>query len=119
MLNRTSCLCGTELKDKKFDSYTPMKLDDKFYGGRVSMSGNIKCECGRQLRGYFERKNNNLELIDLEIVNNIDTEGKSDLNGISDVDLDEMSYKELQEYAKAQGIEKVNVKREELIEQLK
>lgn len=119
MINKTSCLCGKELKGKKFDKYTPMKLDDRFYGGRVSMSGELRCECGRDLKGYFQRINNVVELIDLEVVNDINEEEKIDLEPTSCVDFSEMSYKELQEYAKSKGIEKVNIKREELIEQLR
>ena len=35
------------LKGVKFDKYTPMKMNDKFYGGRISMTGDIKCDCRR------------------------------------------------------------------------
>lgn len=119
MLNKTSCLCGKELKDVKFDRYIPMKMNDKFYGGRISMTGDIKCDCRRDLKGYFQRVGNELALIDLEVVNDITEEEKIDLEPTSGVDFSEMSYKELQEYAKSKGIEKVNIKREELIEQLK
>ena len=143
MLNKTICPCGKELKAQKFDKYTPMKLNDRFYGGRVAMTGEIKCECGRELRGYFQKITNTPELIDLEVVNEvvnevdeaativveetveneptIDTieEEKTDLKPISCVDFSEMSYKELQKYAKAHGVEKVNITRDELIEKLK
>ena len=119
MLNKTSCLCGRELKEVRFDKYIPMKMDDKFYGGRVTMTGELRCECGRDLKGYFQRVSNEIELIDLEVVNDIAKVEKNDLKLISTVDFNEMSYKEIQEYAKSKGIEKVNVKREELIEQLK
>ena len=119
MLNKTSCLCGRELKEVRFDKYIPMKMDDKFYGGRVTMTGELRCECGRDLKGYFQRVSNEIELIDLEVVNDIAKVEKIDLKSISTVDFNEMSYKEIQEYAKSKGIEKVNVKREELIEQLK
>ena len=119
MLNKTSCLCGKELKEVRFDKYIPMKMDDKFYGGRVTMTGELRCECGRDLKGYFQRVSNEIELIDLEVVNDIAKVEKIDLKPISTVDFNEMSYKEIQEYAKSKGIEKVNVKREELIEQLK
>ncbi len=119
MLNKTSCLCGKELKGVKFDKYTPMKLNDRFYGGRVSMSGELKCECGRELIGYFQRINSVVELIDLELVKDITEKEEIDLKPTSSVDFSEMSYKELQEYAKAHGVEKVNIKRDELIEQLK
>jgi hypothetical protein len=119
MLNKTSCLCGKELKGVKFDKYIPMKMNDKFYGGRISMTGDIKCDCGRDLKGYFQRVGNDLSLIDLEVVNDITEEEKIDLKPTSGVDFSEMTYKEVQEYAKSKGIEKVNIKREELIEQLK
>jgi hypothetical protein len=119
MLNKTSCLCGRELKEVRFDKYIPMKMNDKFYGGRVTMTGELRCECGRDLKGYFQRVSNEIELIDLEVVNDITEVEKNDLKPISSVDFNEMSYKEIQEYAKSKGIEKVNVKREELIEQLK
>lgn len=119
MLNKTSCLCGKELKQQRFDKYIPMKMNDKFYGGRVTMTGELRCECGRDLKGYFQRVSNEIELIDLEVANDIAEVGKVDLKPISSVDFNEMSYKEIQEYAKSKGIEKVNVKREELIEQLK
>lgn len=118
MLNKTSCLCGRELKNVRFDKYTPMKLDDKFYGGRVSMVGEIKCDCGRELKGYFQSSINGIDLIDLEVVNDITEEEKNDLKPTSCVNLDEMTYKELQEYAKSLGIEKVNIKREELIKEI-
>ena len=83
------------------------------------MTGELRCECGRDLKGYFQRAGNEIELIDLEVVNDIAEVEKIDLKSISTVDFNEMSYKEIQEYAKSKGIEKVNVKREELIEQLK
>ena len=37
MLNSTKCPCGRELKEVKFEKYVPMKLNDRFYGGRISM----------------------------------------------------------------------------------
>ncbi len=66
------------------------------------------------------------EIIEIEEVEEegdkyIEEETKIDLNETSceeKVDFTTLSYKELQEYAKSQGIEKVNVKREELIEKL-
>lgn len=157
LLNKTKCLCGKELLDETFSDYVPNK-DREFYGGRVSMIATHKCECGRELRGFFEANElGELILIDLEVIekteeaqaeeivvenkteeaeteeiiaenenekkgdNYIEEEMKTDLNEISSeekIDLMSISYKELQEYAKAQGIEKVNVKREELIEKL-
>lgn len=119
MLHRTSCGCGRELKDVKFDKYTPQRMNDKFYGGRVSMIGEIKCECGRELKGYFENTAKGISLINLEMVKDIIEEEKNDLKSTSCVNLDDMTYKELQEYAKSIGIEKVNKKREELIEEIK
>ncbi len=118
MLNKTSCLCGRKLKNVRFDKYIPQPLNDKFYGGRVSMTGEIKCGCGRDLKGYFQNTVSGIDLIDLEVANDITEEEKIDLKSTSCVDLDEMTYKELQDYAKSLGIEKVNIKREELIKEI-
>lgn len=118
MLNQTKCLCDKELKGTQFDKYTPFPLNDKFYGGRVSMVGEVKCDCGRDLKGYFQTTVHGIELIDLEVVNDITEEEKNDLKPTSCVKLDEMTYKELQEYAKLLGIEKVNIKKEELIAEI-
>lgn len=133
LLNKTICKCGKELLNENFDNYVPNK-DLDFYGGRVAMTGIYNCECGRQLNGYFERDNyGNLNLIDLEVIaelrieenegnNYIAEETKTDLNEIScvdAVDLNSLSYKELQDFAKANGISKVNVSREILTTQLK
>ena len=119
MLNSTKCPCGRELKEVKFEKYVPMKLNDRFYGGRISMTGEMTCECGRKLVGYFERIGNNLELIDLEVTENIDDLLIEEEMQYVPKTYEEMTYKELQSVAKTKGIEKVNVKREELIEQLK
>lgn len=132
LLNKTNCLCGKDLKQEQFTNYVPNK-DVEFYGGRVAMTGIYNCECGRQLKGYFERDDyGNLNLIDLEVIAELkieENEGakyiveeiKNDLNETScvgTVDLNSLSYKELQEYAKSQGIDKVNVSREALINKL-
>lgn len=118
MLNSTKCLCGEEMQGKQFEKYLPFPLDDKFYGGRVSMTGTIKCKCGRELKGYFQRKSQNLELIDLEPIEEPLILDGEETNYISKT-YEEMTYKELQAIAKEKGIEKVNVKRDELIELLK
>lgn len=147
MLNSTKCPCGQELRNKRFDKMTPRKFDDRFYGGRVVMEGTIKCECGRELKGYFEQspKTDKFELIDLEVIKDITLDKKIDLNETSCVDCEaetpkieetkkeividdtednyiaktyeEMDYNELRKIAKEKGI-KTNQKREVLIQEL-
>lgn len=141
LLNSTQCLCGKDLKEEKFDKYTPKAMNDRFYGGRVSMEGEIKCECGRELKGYFQNSfkmnsNSNYELIDLEVIKDIPAEEKIENKGTScdenqekleiveenanynPKSYDEMDYRELQEICKEKGI-KASGKRENLIETLK
>ncbi len=67
LLNSTKCKCGKELKNESFDQNKPFKFDDSFYGGRIAMTGEKRCDCGRLLKGYFGMING-LELIDLEII---------------------------------------------------
>lgn len=117
MLNSTKCICGEELQGKQFEKYLPFPLDDKFYGGRVTMTGNIKCKCGRKVKGYFQRMSQNLELIDLELIEEPLTLGEG--TNYMPKTYEEMTYKELQTIAKGRKIEKLNIKREELIELLK
>ena len=136
MLNSTKCLCGRDLAEVRFESYMPEPMNDKFYGGRVSMTGTVKCDCGRELKGYFQRINNNLKLIDLEVIKDLDEHetfqlDNEDLDKCEPLQLDnedksnympkmydEMSYKELQEVAKEKGIKVVGIKREEIINKL-
>ena len=136
MLNSTKCLCDRDLAEVRFESYMPEPMNDKFYGGRVSMTGTVKCDCGRELKGYFQRINNNLKLIDLEVIKDLDEHetfqlDNEDLNKCEPLQLDnedksnympkmydEMSYKELQEVAKEKGIKVVGIKREEIINKL-
>ena len=123
MLNSTKCLCDRDLAEVRFESYIPEPMNDKFYGGRVSMTGTVKCDCGRELKGYFQRINNNLKLIDLEVIKDLseheplqlDSEDKS--NYMPKM-YDEMSYKELQKIAKEKGIKVVGIKKEEIISKL-
>ena len=136
MLNSTKCLCDRDLAEVRFESYMPEPMNDKFYGGRVSMTGTVKCDCGRELKGYFQRINNNLKLIDLEVSKDLDEHetfqlDNEDLDKCEPLQLDnedksnympkmydEMSYKELQEVAKEKGIKVVGIKREEIINKL-
>lgn len=141
LLNSTQCLCGRDLKDIKFDKYIPKAMNDRFYGGRVSMEGEIKCECGRELKGYFQNafkmnSNSNYELIDLEVIKDITPEEKIENKSTSLVENDEnleiveetasynpktyeeMSYSELQKICKEKGIKAVG-KKDELIELLR
>ena len=136
MLNSTKCLCDRDLAEVRFESYMPEPMNDKFYGGRVSMTGTVKCDCGRELKGYFQRINNNLKLIDLEVIKDLDEHetfqlDNEDLDKCEPLQLDnedksnympkmydEMSYKELQEVAKEKGIKVVGIKREEIINKL-
>ena len=132
LLNKTNCLCGKDLKQEQFTNYVPNK-DLEFYGGRVAMIGIYNCECGRQLKVYFERDDYcNLNLIDLEVIAELkieENEGtkyiveetKNDIKETScvdKVDLKSLSYKELQDLAKANGISKVNVSRDILTNQI-
>lgn len=138
LLNKTQCLCGKELKAEKFDTYTPQKASGSFYGGRIGMTGTYKCKCGRELKGYFG-VTPTLNLIDLGVIKDIDQAEKIDSEPISqaileentekdeetvevdpdEIDFDKMTYKEVQEIAKANGIEKVNKKKDELIKLIK
>ena len=145
LLNSTKCVCGAELKKATFENYKPKPLNDRFYGGRVSMEATIKCECGRELKGYFEtsyrmNSKSNYDLIDLEVIKDITPEEKIENKGTSSVEneeneeklvlvdenveynpksYDEMNYKELQAICKEKGIKSVGKKRNELIEILK
>ncbi len=133
MLNSTKCLCDRDLAEVRFESYIPEPMNDKFYGGRVSMTGTVKCDCGRELKGYFQRINNNLKLIDLEVIKDLDELqlDNEELDKCEPLQLDnedksnympkmydEMSYKELQEVAKEKGIKVVGIKKEEIISKL-
>ena len=123
MLNSTKCLCDRDLAEVRFESYMPEPMNDKFYGGRVSMTGTVKCDCGRELKGYFQRINNNLKLIDLEVIKDLDEHETFQLDNEDKSNYipkmyDEMSYKELQEVAKEKGIKVVGIKREEIINTL-
>ena len=138
LLNKTQCLCGKELKAEKFDTYTPQKTDGRFYGGRIGMTGTYKCKCGRELKGYFGLTPT-LNLIDLEVIKDIDQTVKIDSEPTSqaileentekdeevvevnpdEIDFDKMSYQKVQAIAKANGIEKVNKKKDELIKLIK
>ena len=123
MLNSTKCLCDRDLAEVRFESYIPEPMNDKFYGGRVSMTGTIKCYCGRELKGYFQRINNNLKLIDLEIIKDLDEHeplqlDNEDKSNYMPKMYNEMSYKELQEVAKEKGIKVVGIKKEEIIHKL-
>lgn len=74
LLNKTECKCGKELKEVRFDRYEP-NHDREFYGGRVHMTGTYKCECGRELKGYFSRNmSGELDLIDLEVLEELEEE---------------------------------------------
>lgn len=144
LLNSTKCVCGAELKKATFENYKPKPLNDRFYGGRVSMEATIKCECGRELKGYFEtahkmESKSNYELIDLEVIKDITPEEKIENTPTSPVEnereeeknmlvdenteyntksYDEMSYKELQAICKEKGLKCVG-KKEDLIKLLK
>ena len=144
LLNSTNCLCGKDLKEAKFDKYTPKAMNDRFYGGRVAMEGEIKCECGRELKGYFQNafkmgSNSNYELIDLEVIKDIPEEEKIENKPTSSVEnenndenltlvdenatyipksYEEMTYSELQKICKERGI-KASGKKEDLIALLK
>ena len=123
MLNSTKCLCDRDLAEVRFESYMPEPMNDKFYGGRVSMTGTVKCDCGRELKGYFQRINNNLKLIDLEVIKDLDEHetfqlDNEDKSNYMPKMYDEMSYKELQEVAKEKRIKVVGIKREEIINKL-
>lgn len=130
LLNKRTCVCGKNHESTKFDKYIPNK-DWNFYGGRVSMIGtSVTCECGRALKGYLGKNHKDeLVLIDLEVIQDISTEidtklpqNEAEIDTIIeettnyDINYDDMTYKELQEVARAEGIKGVNLKRELLIE---
>lgn len=129
LLNKKECICGKDHKSTKFDKYIPNK-DWNFYGGRVSMIGlSHTCECGRVLKGYFGKNyKDELELIDLEVIQDLSTEIPQEATEIDtiveettnyDISYEDMTYKELQEVARAEGIKNVNLKRELLLEAIK
>lgn len=133
LLNKKECICGEDHKSTKFDKYIPNK-DWNFYGGRVSMIGlSHTCECGRVLKGYLGKNyKDELELIDLEVIQDISTEIDTEIPQEAteidtiveettnyDISYEEMTYKELQEVARAEGIKNLNLKRELLLEVIK
>ena len=147
LLNSTKCICGKELMHEPFEKLTPKKPNDRFYGGRVAMEGEITCECGRILKGYFEHvykmgSSTQYGLMDLEIIKDITPEEKIENTPISDVEIYEngesdlkytiveevapyipeeyenMKYQELQSICKEKGIKAVG-KREDLIAALR
>lgn len=144
LLNSTKCVCGAELKEATFENYTPKPLNDRFYGGRVSMEATIKCKCGRELKGYFEtsykmNSKSNYELIDLEVIKDItpeeiientptsSVENESEEENMMLVDenteynpktYEEMTYSDLQKICKEKGIKAVG-KKDDLIKLLK
>lgn len=114
MIAEHDCECGRKLKG--------------FF--EVDLSGNLKLidleeiETKEEIETVEEIKSEEI-VVENEIEEQgdkyIEEENKIDLNETSceeKVDLMSLSYKELQEYAKSHGIEKVNVKKEELIEKL-
>lgn len=130
LLNKRTCVCGKNHESTRFDRYIPNK-DYNFYGGRVSMIGtSVTCECGRVLKGYLGKNpKDELVLIDLEIIQDISTEIDTEIPQEAteidtivedstnyDIKYEDMTYKELQEVARAEGIKGVNLKRELLIE---
>lgn len=129
LLNKTECKCGKDYKNERFEKYYP-NFNKGFYGGRVDMYGETKCECGRELRGYFSRNvDQSLTLIDLEVINDITEDKKIDLKPTSLVfdeeeapyiakTYEEMSWNELKAIAKEKGI-KTNKGRESVIKQLR
>lgn len=117
--NSTECKCGCNLKNAKFEHYIPQKLDDKFYGGIISMTAELKCECGRKIKGYFKTVVNKYELVDTEIIaenNTNETINEVAEENKKEDDFEKMLYKDLQALAKEKGIEKINLKKDELIE---
>ena len=129
LLNKTSCKCGKDLRNVKFEKYEP-NFDKEFYGGRVDMYGTMKCECGRELKGYFTRNiDQSLTLIDLEVIKDTIEPKKVDLKETSleytepsvtyiPKTYEEMTWNELKAIAKEKGIKGI-MKRDKLIEKLK
>lgn len=129
LLNKTSCLCGKNLKDTRFNRYEP-NFDKSFYGGRVDMYGYYKCDCGRELKGYFSRNvDQSLTLFDLEVIKDIVKEEKMDLEATSLAyteesapyiakTYEEMTWDEIKSIAKEKGL-KTNCGREKLIQKLR
>lgn len=130
LLNKTVCKCGKDQSDIRFDRYEP-NFNKDFYGGRVSMYGYRTCECGRELKGYFTRRDTDqsLTLIDLEVIKDTTDDKKIDYKASSlviiedeapyeAVSLEDMDFKSLKKYAKERGI-KGNLKKEEIIKKLR
>lgn len=130
LLNKTQCTCGKEQSEVKFDYYEP-NFDKGFYGGRVDMFGYRTCECGRELKGYFTRRNTDqaLRLIDLEVIKDTAEVKKIDLEPTSSIIIEdtapyiaktyeEMTWEELKAIAKEKGI-KTNKGRKNVIKQLR
>lgn len=147
LLNSTKCICGKELMHEPFEKLVPKKPNDRFYGGRVAMEGEITCECGRILKGYFEHvykmgSSTQYGLMDLEVIKDITSEEKIENTPISEVEIldneeneakidiieetvpyipeeyENMKYSELQSICKEKGIKAVG-KKEDLIAALR
>ena len=129
LLNKTACKCGKDLRAIKFDRYEP-NFDKGFYGGRVDMFGYYKCECGRELKGFFTRNiDQSLTLIDLEVIKDTTDANKIEYRPISLVydeeeapyiakTYEEMTWDELKAIAKERGI-KTNKGKKYVIEKLR
>ena len=131
LLNKTSCKCGKDLRETRFNRYEP-NFNKDFYGGRVDMYGYYKCSCGRELKGYFSRNvDQSLRLIDLEVIKDIHEDKKIVLEPISLAyteteetvpyvakTYEEMTWDELKSIAKERGI-KTNCGKENLIKKLR
>lgn len=128
LLNKTNCKCGKDLRETRFNRYEP-NFNKDFYGGQVDMYGYYKCDCGRELKGYFARNiDQSLRLIDLEVIKDIAEGKKIDSTQSSCVyteetapyipkTYEEMSYKELKKVAKEKGIKGI-MTRQEILERL-
>ena len=62
----TICECGIGLTSSNIKGNLERCNIPNFYGGRVTHFADLKCECGKEYRGYLKAENNSYKVIDTE-----------------------------------------------------